>query len=266
MINLKKAKSVAEEAATTAGKFLLTHQHQVVIKKQKDAVDIQTDADLKAEKICIDLIQKSFPAHNILSEEAGLIDNKSKYTWVIDPLDGTKEYLRQIPLWGTILSLETSTETLISSAYFPTTNELYLASNKARTTFNNKPVKLSPETHLDKSFIYTHPPTKELPQKISKKIWIGFKKITENSYRLRSHANDAWVLSWLSRGGLEGYWLPSAKLTKWYDISPGIFIAQQAGAKITDRYGKPLKLGNLSKGLVVTNGLIHDQLLKIINS
>ena len=266
MIDLKKALSVAEEAVTLAGKFLLAHQDSVVIKKQKDAVDIQTDADLKAEKICLEIIQASFPDHNILSEQVGFIDRKSDYTWVIDPLDGTKEYLRQIPLWGTLISLETKTKTLVSACYFPPANELYLATDKQATIFNNNPVKLSSEKTLSKSFVYTHPPTNKTKKKTSDFIWRKLQQLSVQTYRLRAHVIDAWVLSWLSRGGMEGYWLPDGNLTEWYDISPGILIAKQAGAKITDRYGQSLKLGDLSKGLVVTNGLIHDQLLDIINS
>ncbi|MEA3355682.1 MAG: inositol monophosphatase [Patescibacteria group bacterium] len=266
MIDLKKAKKVAEEAATTAGKFLLAHQRDVVIKKYKDTVDTQTDADLKAEKICIKIIQKSFPNHNIHSEEAGLIDKKSNYTWVIDPLDGTKEYTRKIPLWGTILSLETKNQILVSVCYFPPTNEIYSASINQKTQYNNKPVKLSKENNLNHSFIYTHPPTFKTKKQTTDFIWKKLKQITSSIYRLRTHANDSWVLSWLSRGGLEGYWLPDGSLTKWYDISPGLLIAQQAGAKITNRYGKPIKLNNFKDGIIVTNGHIHNQLLNIINN
>ncbi|MBU1085287.1 MAG: inositol monophosphatase [Candidatus Beckwithbacteria bacterium] len=265
MIDLKKALSVAEEAVTTAGKFLLAHQRDVVIKKHKDAVDIQTDADLKAEEICIKTIQASFPNHNILSEEIGFIDHQSDFTWVIDPLDGTKEYIRQIPLWGTILSLETKLKTLVAACYFPPTNELYSASSNQATLFNHQPVKLSSEKKITKSFIYTHPPTSKTKKQTANFIWDKLKQISFQAYRLRAHANDAWVLSWLSRGGLEGYWLPDGHLTEWYDISPGLLIAKQAEAKITDSYGKPVKRGDLTKGIVITNDHIHDQLLNIIN-
>lgn len=217
MLDLKKAQNVAEKAVLTAGNFLKDFQQDVLVEKQKDSVDIQTDADLKSEKICIDIIQGSFPNHNILSKEIGLIDNQSPYTWVINPLDGTKEYFRGLTTYSTLISLETKKELLVGACYVPSTQELYFASKG------------------NKAFILCHPPSHKLPQKQFQKSWKTLGKITRKTYRLRPTWYDTWFTCQIAAGGFDGYFILHQYDPKWYDISAGLIIAQEAGAKVTNR-------------------------------
>ena len=101
IVDLIKAKKFTEELAKKAGKFLLENQEKVKIKRYKDRQDIVTNIDLQAEKIIISAIEKKYPKHNINSEERDFINKNSQYTWYVDPLDGTKEYFRQIPEYNT---------------------------------------------------------------------------------------------------------------------------------------------------------------------
>lgn len=266
MLDLKKTRRLAISAVTAAGNFLKDFQEDVLVEQKKDVVDIQTNADLKAEKIVIDLIQKTFPKHNILSEEIGLIDNKSDYTWVIDPLDGTKEYFRQLTTYSSLISLESKTELLTGACYVPASQEIYSASKDLGSFYNNQKNKVSNTKKLEKAFILNHPPTQKVPPQLFKSIWETLGKLIHSTYRLRSTWFDTWFTCQMATGGFDGYMVLHEHGPKWYDIASGIIIAKEAGAKITDRFGKPLKIGDLSNGLVITNGHIHDQLLNIINS
>jgi len=96
----------AEELATRAGKLILEGQKELQIVKYKDLQDVTTSVDLASEKLIIDAISKTYPSHSVNSEEAGETDKKSNYRWVIDPIDGTKTYVRNIPLYNISLCLE----------------------------------------------------------------------------------------------------------------------------------------------------------------
>lgn len=265
MIDLIKALNVAETAAVIAGDWLKTNQSKVKIVKHKDYVDIQTDADLKTESLIIKKISKVFPSHNILSEEAGLIDHQSEYTWVIDPLDGTVAYQKGHSDYLVLIALENVKEILTGVVYSPSLKNLYSSSKLTASKKNHKLVKVSKTKTLSQSVITiklpnlnSSPPDKVLA--IS-----ALRKLLDKFYRVRSSTLDALNICLVAQGVIEAFCLIGDTGPKWWDIVPGLIIAQKAGAKISDRFGKPIKNHNLSHGIVVTNGLIHDQLLNILN-
>jgi len=265
-LDLKKALKVAEKTTTLAGNFLLDFQQDVLITQKKDLEDIQTDADLKAEKIVIEQISKNFPDHNILSEEQGLIDNKSEFTWVIDPLDGTKEYFRGLSTYSSLLSLQSNSELLVSSCYVPRTNELYSAAKEIGSFLNHKTkLHVSSQKKLNQSLILCHPVNNKLKEPHFSEQWKVLEKISQQAYRLRPTWYDSWFMGQMAQGGFEAYCALFNQGPKWHDIASGLTLIEQAGGKVTDRYGKPLKHGNLEDGIVASNGLIHQQLLSIIN-
>lgn len=265
MIDLKKAQDIAVKSVTQAGNFLKQYQQDVLINKFKDSVDIQTDADLKAEKICLNYINQAFPDHNIFSEEAGFIDKQSDFTWVIDPLDGTKEYLRGMTTFSSLISLESKKELIAGACYFPCTQEIYSAAKNLKAMFNLRKIKVSKQVKLNQSLILTHPPNHKLDNQNFKKVWNTLGKLTKKVYRLRSTWYDAWCICQMATGAFEGYVLLHNQGPKWHDLSAAIIIAKTAGSKITDRFGKPIKLGDLKNGIVISNSHIHNQLLSIIN-
>lgn len=264
-INLKKTKDFAEKLAKRVGKFLLEKQDKVEILEFKDKQDILTNIDLQAEKIIVNAISKNFPNHNINSEEVGIIDNNSEFTWVIDPLDGTKEYFRGLPYYSVCISLENRKEILIACIYIPATDELYSAA-KGFGAFENEGLKLkvSIQGKLDHAIIAAHPPNHKVKEPGFSKIWNILAKVAKSSYRLRPTAYDNIILCYLAKGAFDAYFVLIEKGPKWWDIAPGLSIAQEAGAKVTNRYGDPLVMGNFKDGIIVSNGKIHDQLLKIL--
>src|SRR5258708_5760241 len=105
-MNFSEYKEFAEESAIQAGKLIQKSKYNFEIVKQKDLQDVATSVDMSAEKLIVDAIKEKYPDHSIFSEESPEIDNKSDFRWVIDPLDGTKGFVRGIPLYNVSICLE----------------------------------------------------------------------------------------------------------------------------------------------------------------
>lgn len=263
MVDLKKTLKFAENLAKKVGLFLLENQNKVEVLKFKDRQDILTNIDLQAEGIILDALKRKFPQHSILSEEKGLVEKKSPYQWIIDPLDGTKEYLRGMTLFNTALALEKNEETVLAIVYRPCGDDLFSAAKGLGAFHNNRPISPSGQGKLVNSFIYTYLPSYKMGPRFSK-AWEQLGLIAQNCYRLRSIAEAGPALCWVANGACEAY-VTNSNAHEWWDIAPGLFIAQEANAKITDICGKPIKNKDLSKGLIVSNGKIHQQLIKILS-
>lgn len=265
-MDISQLQKFAQTVAIKAGQLLLREQSKVKIVKFKDKQDIATTADIKSEQLIISQIRDTFPDHNIFSEETGAINQNSPYTWIVDPLDGTKEYSRGLFGYAVLISCETSQHTLVGCVYLPATNELYSAGQNLGAYFNDRKISVSPQNQLDQAFVFTHLPNSKCPEPDFSNIWKTTANIARKSYRLRASAFDALSLCWLARGVLEGYVLLFEQGPRWHDLAAGLLIAQEAGAKITDRSGKSLQHQDLSRGILASNPRLHPQLLKILNS
>lgn len=250
---IQKAKTLAENMVISAGAYLIKHKHQFKIVNYKDIQDIVTSVDLAVEKQIIEKIETEFPSHNIFSEEVGVIDKGSDFTWVIDPLDGTKEYVRDIPLYCSAVMLERKGELLVSAVFDPELNELYSAGLGVGAFLNNEPIHVSKQNDLKKSFLFTYLPRNSTEAK-------KLSPLFDSAYRIRGHANHNMSYCWVAKGGYEGHFSLFTP-QHWWDVAPGILILQEAGGKITNLQGKDLNHNSYSVVAIGTNGLIHESLL-----
>ncbi|MFO7924710.1 MAG: inositol monophosphatase [Bacteroidales bacterium] len=121
-------KSVLIDALRASGEVLLSYFDKPLDVKYKESQSsIVTEADIECERVIIDIIQKSFPSHNIVSEEKGLIFNGSEYTWIIDPVDGTSNFAAGVPWYGALIALCMDTTPVMGGAYLPVQDDLYFA-------------------------------------------------------------------------------------------------------------------------------------------
>lgn len=260
-----RLQTFAEKTAVKAGQLLLKEKQQATIKKHKLGEDFATSADYASEKLIISEISKHFPKHNIVSEEIGTINNDSEYTWVIDPLDGTKEYFVGIPFYSVLLSCQDKHHLLVGCCFTPETGELYSASLGNGAFQDKTPLHVSSKEKLSRAIVVSHPPNSFVSNDQFSLAWKTIINVAKNTYRLRPSHWDAQFVCWLAKGAVDAYFITHSAGPRWYDIASGLTIAQEAGAKVTDKHGKPLKVGSIENGFVVSNGLIHDELLKIIN-
>lgn len=266
MLDLQKAREVALKAATETGDWLKQNQEKVVVLKSKaDLLDLQTSADLAAEKMIFERLEAAFPDHNLFSEEKGLVNKQSDYTWIVDPLDGTKEYVRNQSDFLCLIALQDKSEVLAGCIYNPSTKEAYTgAKNLGSFKMNNK-LAISSEKEVAKSFVYYR--LSKQPQDVSlhQEVVKVLAKLLPVAYRVRGSTYDVMSLCFVAQGAAEAFVMLPKIGVKWWDVAPGLVVAKEAGAKITNAYGKPLENQVMDDGLVVSNGLIHDQLLNLIN-
>ena len=123
------------------------------IKQKESQSSILTKADIESEKVIINIIRKEFPGHSIISEEAGYINNKSDYTWIIDPLDGTSNFASGIPWFGVLITLFKKNEPIMAGAYLPVQDILYFAEAGMGASRNGQPLPKLTEKDLKDSLV-----------------------------------------------------------------------------------------------------------------
>lgn len=263
---IRKYQKTCEDLAIDAGRILVKYQSKAkILKSKSDILDIVTEADHASESYLITKLRKYFPNHSILSEESGLIRKKSPYRFVIDPLDGTKEYKKGMFLYSINLSLEDKDKILVGTVNLPVPNSQFSAGYKIGAFLNGKTIQVSNTYEIKHSLIIAHTPRSNLPKKEFNRYWKKLINLASQAYRFRTWSYDALCLCWVAQGAVDGYYL-CYPYPKWWDIAAGILMVKEAGGKITTVNGEDVTESNYHQGFVATNGKIHDRLLKIVNS
>lgn len=252
-MNFKKEKNVAMQAANQASKILLKYYGKKENIKQKSNKSLVATADLEANKAIIRIIRKNFPNHSILSEETGFEDNKSDYRWVIDPIDGTHNFLREIPVFGTSIALEYKNEIVIGILEFPVLC-ISAAAEKGKGAFlNGKRIRVSGKNNLDHSFILI-----EFAYANRKEKTEFLEKLVHKTIDVRNFGSAIYHLLLVACGKCDGFVILS---THEWDVAAGFLLVEEADGKITDLKGN---MRNLRQNrFLVSNNKIHKKLLKI---
>jgi len=256
----QQAETIVEEAV----KILVSHEHSFTIATQKDAVDIATNADLEVEKFIKTEVTKLFPDHGFLGEEFGEEHTDREYVWVIDPLDNTKEYVRGIGEYNCLVAVEQSKK-LVAGVTRRMGHEVRYACSLGNGAFmDGKQIHVSKTNTLDVSFIATNMPNKKshTPPVVHTYLKL-FETIINLTYRIRPSFDDARTLGWVAQGAMDAV-ISLPYTNKWVDVAPGILLVTEAGGTVSDFYGNPIVNHDLSKGVVASNGILHTQLLTII--
>lgn len=245
---------IAIEAAQEAGKILMRHYGKAITEyknKYFDSGSIITQADIGSEKKIIKILKKNFPKHNIFSEEKIQENNGSAYTWHVDPLDGTSNFARNIPLFGVSIGLVKNRRSILGVLYFPALDLLVRAEKGKGAFANNRKIKISAR-NLRESLYYSggyHKGRLQFEEVVAKKV--GMVKIIEAS---------SYEFAQIAMGDAELYILTNVP----YDVAAGVIIVEEAGGKVTDYDGSKWSIN--SKGIVASNGLIHNEVIKYLNS
>ena len=254
-MGLVKQKETALLAAKRAGKVLLKYfgKNQDIEKKLNKS--LVSKADLEANKIIINIIKEKFPSHSILSEETGFEDNNSDYKWVIDPIDGTHNFLRGIPIFGVSIALEYQNEVVLGVLHFPIL-KLTASAEKGKGAFlNGKRLKVSSKADLSYSFILY-----EFVSATRHKSIEFLKRIAHETLDIRNFGSAIYELLLVASGQCDAYVIFS---TNEWDIAAGMLLIQEAGGKITDLRGDDC---NSSDGnFIMSNGKIHGSLMQYLH-
>lgn len=255
--------STAIDAANLAGTHLLQNykRRQVEVYGKKTlsvgnrglTKEITSIRDHEADKIIIDEISRKHPDHNILTEETGLIDNGSDFTWVVDPLDGSSNYVNHNPFFAVSICLACEGEPITGVVFAPFIEEFAVARKGHGCTLNGRPVRVSETAGLGKSYIVGCPG--------GEKNNIRF---SEMSYSLNTSIKD---FRKMGSAAIEAYTVAAGRVDSFvtlnipcWDVAAGALCVQEAGGVVTDFQGKPWNME--TSDVCMTNGLIHSQVLE----
>lgn len=246
--------------ATEAGAKIIKEyfDKSFTISNKEGINNLVTEVDHKSEEAIIDVIKSSFPQHFILSEEAGAIEQDSEYKWIIDPIDGTVNYANGIPICCVSIGIEKAGKMIMGAVYNPFINEFYFAERGEGATLNSKKISVTTRTEVIKSclvtgFPYTYLDEENGPLQV-------FEKFIRKGIPVRRLGSAAIDLCWVAAGRFDGFY--EHKLSAW-DSAAGFIIVEEAGGKVTNLKGETYN--PYQPGLIATNGLIHDEMVRIVN-
>jgi len=145
----------AEAVARVAGEVALRHYHRgVTVETKKDGTPVSV-ADRQAEEAARAWLEKHRPEDGILGEELGATRPEARRRWILDPIDGTKTFVRRVPLWGTLVALAEGENVLAGAAYFPAVDELVVAAQGAGCLWNGRPARVSGVSKLSEALVLT---------------------------------------------------------------------------------------------------------------
>jgi myo-inositol-1(or 4)-monophosphatase len=243
-----------------AGKILVDSFNDPRIIKNKGVIDIVTDADLNCEKFLIDKIKLKYPEHSILSEEDGVTDNKGDFLWIIDPLDGTTNYSRRLPIFCISIAFVYQNEIKFGLVYAPLLNYYFYAIKGKGAFLNKKPINVSNTDDINKSFLVTGFPY-DIRTTNDDNVNI-FTSLLKQSLAIRRLGSAALDLCFVASGVFDCFW--ELKLKLW-DIAAGGLILEEAGGKFTDLNGKKINYkNNVPLSVIGSNSKIHRNILEIL--
>ena len=230
---------------------------QVSLKGPGDYVSA---SDKKVEEILIEELRIARPNYSILSEEIGAINNDEAFKWIIDPIDGTSNFLHGIPHFAISIGLEQDKEIICGIIYDPIKNEMFTAEKGNGSYINNQRMRVSSRSKLKDCMIFTGGPKYGSPDReLSMKEYNKFSsKVTVPIRKLGSAALD---MAYVAAGRCDGFW--TRNLNYW-DIAAGIILVKEAGGFVTDFEGKNEYIQN--KTIVVGNAKINKEMTDILSS
>jgi len=208
---------------SNAGEIIKKGFHSKINVKEKGVKDFVTNIDLAVEKKLIEEIKKEFPKHNILSEEAGLFDNSSDYKWIIDPLDGTTNFIHKIPIFAISIGLEYKNKSLAGIVYSPITDEIFYAEKEKGAYLNGNKLKIDTKKNVEDWFLaYCFHDSKKNSDAVKKIKNTFYKKCL----RLTKFGSAAMELCYTASNRVDGY--VAVGLKDW-DFSAGKLIVEESG-------------------------------------
>jgi len=255
--------NIAVKAARRAGQIinrasLDIERLQVSVKQQSDYV---TEVDRAAEAAIIDTIREAYPKHAILAEETGtsFSGGDSEYQWIIDPLDGTTNFIHGFPQYAVSIGLAHKGVMNQAVVYDPTRNELFTAGKGAGAYLNDKRIRVSKRAKLAEALIGTGFPYRMFDH--ADAYTAIFRELTQKTAGLRRPGSASLDLAYVACGRTDGFW--EFGLSPW-DIAAGTLLVSEAGGLVSDLAGESnyLATGNIVAG----TPKIFGQLLQIVQS
>ena len=247
---LRFAEHLADVADAISRPFF--RSADTAVRAKHDGTPV-TEADEAIERALREQIASAYPNHDILGEEEGATEKGASSRWIIDPIDGTKNFSWGIPVWGTLIALEVGDEIVCGVASAPALEERYTASRGSGAFRNGEPIRVSEVATLSEARLgYTTAAERGNP---------AFGRQLHRLIHAAAHdrgIGDFYGHMLVASGSLDAMIEPT--LSAW-DIGPLIVIVEEAGGRLTDFGGRASIYG---RSCLTTNGLVHDEILTIV--
>ena len=253
--------NIAVKAARRAGAIINRASQDIgtLTIKSKNFNDFVSEVDVAAERAIIDTLKDAYPTHGFLGEESGSTSHQSDFIWIIDPLDGTTNFLHGFPQYCVSIALQHKGEITQAVIYEPNRNDLYTATKGRGAFLNDKRIRVSKCDKLQDALIGTGFPFRDF--KYLDDYLSMFKSMIQKTTGIRRAGSAALDLAYVANGSLDGFW--EIGLSAW-DIAAGGLLVREAGGIVTDLSGQSgwLESGNL----LVACPKIHDDMQATIAS
>ena len=219
-----------------------------------------TASDIKVEKILVEELQKARPTYSILSEEIGEINNDESFKWIIDPIDGTSNFLHGIPHFAISIGLEHDKEIICGIIYDPIKDEMFVAEKGNGAYVNNKRMRVSSRSKLKDCIIFTGGPSQNPKDK--ELFFVEYKNFSSIvKTPIRKMGSASLDIAYVAAGRCDGFW--QRNLNYW-DYAAGIILVKESGGFVTDFNGENRYIEN--KTILVTNSKINKEMIEVLNS
>ena len=254
-MNYTKELDVAKSVAKEMGKIQLKNFRKNLKVIRKSTKDFVSNVDLECQNLSYELLRKDFQ-YEILSEERKTQDEiGTKLFWIIDPVDGTHNYISGLPNFGVSIALATKKEFLLGVIYLPYFDEMYYAVKNQGAFMNDEKIQVSKNNDLEKSMI-----TFDNQFYLNKKSFDVYKKIVGSCFTTRILGSAVYDFCLIASGKVDArVW----NNTKVFDFAAGLTIVNEAGGKLTDFNGNEITLN--SHDILASNSFVHQELLTVIN-
>ncbi|MBI2410666.1 MAG: inositol monophosphatase [Candidatus Kerfeldbacteria bacterium] len=236
--------------------FFDSVRHTTTTRAKKHA--LVTASDREVHQFAVAKIQQYFPDHNIVSEEGAPIERGSAYTWVIDPLDGTRNYTIANPFFCTSVTLLKNNQPIVSAIYAPLLNEIFVAEKGQPARLNERVIQVSNEKRLARAVLsFSYFCRDEITRAQAMQLWAS---LEDRSCAMRHLGCVSLELAYIAAGRMDAQILvPPIRL---WDVTAGMLLVQCAGGRITNFFGKPWR--EASDGFIASNSLLRDPLLTLV--
>lgn len=247
--------NIFEKAARKAGRILSRDFGEIenLQIQSKSVGDFVTSADLKVEQSILETLKYYYPDANYLTEESGHIKGDGE-TIIIDPIDGTSNFIHGIPHVSIVIAKMINNEITDGIVYNPILNEFYWASLGKGSWCNNKRLRVSKRHELTNCLVGTGIPFSD---RVYDKFYTELDNLAKKTAGIRRLGSAALDLAYVSSGKIDGFWERDLNL---WDICSGVLLVKEAGGRISEPNGN--KWTTNSRDITVSNSLIHDKLIE----
>jgi len=243
--------------AREAGRILRRRFRTAVRITKKGPADIVTATDVEAQALIVQRIRRKFPAHGILAEEGLDSTAGTEWRWIVDPLDGTKNFAHGLPSFCVSIAAERAGRVELGVVLDPMGEELFVAVRGCGAWCNGRPIRVSQARDLDQAFLGTGLPHRV--RRFAGSVGRTFTRFAILSLGVRDRGAGALDLCYVACGRFDGYW--EIDQSPW-DIAAGGLMVSEAGGRMSDFRGRPFDI--FGGETVASNGKLHDQILAVL--